>query len=281
MRILSPDGSELVLPTPPARILPAFASAVDFLVDLVPAERVVALPPTAHVWSVLADEQRSVGGWTQLRELPEFKAEAVLATSPDLVLVQPWLSAATITTLRDEGLQVLSLPVAASWEDILASLRLLATIVGAEPRGAELIAGLEGRRSAMHERAARGKPLRVLCYSSFGSGATTAGARSTGDQVIELAGLVNAARGAGLSGNPPIDHERVLELAPDVFLVPIPNEETPGSSRAILLAEPLLALLPAIREERFVEIPMHLFTAASHRLLDAAELLAERVEPWR
>ena len=281
LRVQTLEGSTLEFAAPPRRVLPAFASAVDFLVDLLPAERVVALPPTARRWSVLADSSQAFEAWSQLDEVPEFTAEVALALAPDLVLVQPWLSASTIATLRSSGLPVLDLPVATTWEDVRATLSLLATLLDVEPRGRELLAQLNRRERALALRATDSPPLRVLCYSSFGSGATTAGARSTGDQIIALAGLTNVAREAGMVGNPPIDHEQVLALAPDVFLVPVPNEETPGSSRAILLGEPLLAPLESIRAERMVEIPMHLFTAASHRLLDAAELLADGVAPWR
>ena len=281
LRIKNLDGTTLELLSPPERVLPAFASAVDFLVDLLPSERVVALPPTALRWSVLADATEASVPWSKITEMPEFTAEVTLALAPDLILVQPWLSASTIATIRASGLPVLDLPVAATWEDVRATLRLLATVLGVEPRGRELLAQLDQRERTLAERSANSTPLRVLCYSSFGSGATTAGARSTGDQIITLAGLTNVAREAGMVGNPPIDHEQVLSLAPDVFLVPVPNEETPGSSRAILLGETLLAELDAIQDERIVEIPMHLFTAASHRLLDAAELLATGVEPWR
>jgi iron complex transport system substrate-binding protein len=263
----------LVLDHAPSRVLPAFASAVDFLVDLLPPERVVALPSTASEWSVLAT---MTGEWRARPVLTAFSAEEVLALSPDLVLVQSWLSPSTIETLRRKNVPVLDLPLPNDWEGILQTIRALGALLEVRERAESVVSGLETRRIAL---AARKKvEIRALCYSNRGGGGDTAGRDSTGDLMLELAGLSNAAREIGLEGNPPIDHETILLLAPDLFVVAAAPSSTQSPAAEYLRADAKLASLPAVREGRIAVLPVELFSTASQHLLDAAETLAAIVD---
>ncbi len=266
-------GEVLVLEHPPARILPAFASAVDFLIDLVPSERVIALPETASEWSALAT---GTDEWKALPRLGAFSAEEVLALGPDLVLVQSWLSASTIQTLRRKGVAVLDVPLPSDWEGILETIRVLGAILDVRERAAALVSELESRRAALASHGDRS--LRALCYSNRGGGGDTAGTESTGDLMLELAGLRNAAREVGLHGNPAIDHETILALAPDLFVVAASPSGSQSPSAEYLRADAKLASLPAVRADHIAVLPMHLFSTASHRILEAAEMLASVVE---
>jgi hypothetical protein len=46
----------------------------------------------------------------------------------------------------------------------------------------------------------------------------------------------------------------------------------------VLLAEPRLASLRAVREKRIVELPPGLYACASHLVVEAAEVLVQRVD---
>jgi ABC-type Fe3+-hydroxamate transport system substrate-binding protein len=118
-----------------------------------------------------------------------------------------------------------------------------------------------------------------MTYTNLGAGGWTSGARTTGDVLIALAGLGNAAAKAGLVGDAPADGERLLALAPDVFVVGQPDrsEHAPPSAE-FLLAEPALARLEAVRARRIVTLPPALFTSASPELLRGAERLVEQLE---
>jgi ABC-type Fe3+-hydroxamate transport system substrate-binding protein len=139
-----------------------------------------------------------------------------------------------------------------------------------------VVSGLEARRAALAARPRQS--LRALCYSNRGGGGDTAGSNSTGDMILELAGLSNAAREIGLEGNPPIDHETILALAPDLFVVAAAPSGADSPAADYLRADAKLAALAAIREGRIAVLPLQLFSTASQHLLDAAETLAEIVE---
>lgn len=271
-------GGELDLDAPPRRVLPANAAWIDFVSLLVGPERVVALPAEAFGYSRLASEP---GAWAELPPFPAFEGERILALAPDLVLAHAWQNPETIASLRRAGLNVVVVPVPESWDEITATLQFLGAVLGEPERARGVLDELELRRTRLAARAARFARLRVLSYTNLGAGGWTSGAGTTGQILLELAGLTNAAAAAGLKGDLPADQERVLALAPDLFLVGRPDRsESSPPSETFLLSEPALQHLEAVRERRIATLPPALFTSASPELLHGAEVLVERLEEW-
>jgi iron complex transport system substrate-binding protein len=276
LRVALPDGSELVVPAPPRRILCANAAWVDFVTLLVGPERLVALPAEAFGYSRLTGQERR---WEAVARLPVFDAERALALAPDLVLGHAWQKPETFVALRRAGVPTLAIAVPHTWDDVVATLDLLGTILGERTRVRELQTGLETRRAALLERARPYAGLRVLSYTNLGAGGWTAGSGTTADVLIALAGLRNAAGEAGLVGDVTAPRERLIAIAPDVFLVGRPDRsESSPPSADFLLGDPDLRELEAIRERRIVALPPALFTALSPELLAGAEALLEGVE---
>jgi iron complex transport system substrate-binding protein len=269
-------GAELVLAAPPRRVLPGNAAWVDFLSLLVGPERFAALPSEAFGFSRLAAQS---GAWAELEPLTAFEGEHILALAPDLVLTHGWQDPETVATLRRAGIPVLVVPVPESWAEITATLALLGTLLDVPERARAELDALELRRVRLRERAAPFAERRALGYTNLGAGGWTCGARTTGAILLELAGMRNAAAVAGLVGDAPCDRERLLALAPDLFLVGRPDRsESSPPSAEFLLGDPALRQLEAVREQRIVALPPALFTSASPELLRGAEVLIEELE---
>jgi len=252
---------------PPRRVLAANSSAFDVLIELVPRERLAAIPAPALLWSPLPGGRAA---WAGLPVLERLEGELVLALRPDLVIASSWSDRAPLEVARRAGIRVLELPDARTWEDLVQAVRSVGAAVGEAARAEQVIAGLEARRAALAARA--GPKLRILPYSNFGAGGTTSGTDTTIDLMIRLAGHVNAAAEAGLARHADIDLEQVLAIDPDAFLTASGKDDVrPGAE--YLRGEQALAGLEAIREGRIVVLPAELFSTASHRVLDAAEFL--------
>jgi iron complex transport system substrate-binding protein len=266
----------------PHRILPANAAWIDFASLLVGPERVVAVPSEAFGYSRLSDapeEERDE--WRALPSLALFEAERILALAPDLVLAHEWQKPETLASLRAAGIPVLLAPVPRSWDEILRTLLELGAALGETPRATARVAELEARRARLAERAARFAHLDALSYTNLGAGGWTSGSGTTGEILLALAGLGNAAAKAGLVGDVPAEAERLLALAPDVFLVGRPDRsESAPPSQEFLLAQPALAQLEALRARRIASLPPQLFTSASPELLTGAERLVDALEAW-
>jgi ABC-type hemin transport system substrate-binding protein len=91
-------------------------------------------------------------------------------------------------------------------------------------------------------------------------------------------GLANAGAEDGIVEHQPIDVERVLRIAPDLFVCGLPSRGEGGSAtRAVILASAPLAGLEAVRHQRIATIPGVLLSADSPTLVDAAEALDQEI----
>lgn len=269
-KIKNHDGRTALLNEAPVRVMAGNASLLDGLVLLLDPQRMAALPSTAFSYSSLSEEP---GAWAEVPLLKKFDAEEILEPNPDLVVIHAYQSNSSIDRIIERDVPVVVLPVAGTWKEILAQVSCLARLVDEEERGAQVIEGLEERRRALQAKAPR-SGLRVLPYGNYGSGGTTAGAGTTWQVMIELAGMRNAAAEAGLDGHPDIDFEQLLSIDPDFFLIAKSEGQSGSGALEILKGEPLLADLRAVREQRFLILPESLYSSASQELIKAAERIA-------
>jgi len=271
-----PDGSSIRVPVAPARIIPASAGLVDLLTALVPPERIAALPRQALGFSGLRD---AASPYLARPQFGVYAAEPLLAMDPDLVVADSWQTADTGDRLREAGVAVLEVGRMERLEQVRATLRLLARATGSEADCEALLAGLDLRLAALEESAPRRAGLRALAYTNGGTGGWAAGAGTTADEWITLAGMTNAAAEAGRVSHVRFTFEELLLLDPDVIVVSAPDGAgEDGGTAALLRSEPALASLQAVRNERIVPMPAWLYDTISQHIVTAAEVLVRGVD---
>jgi iron complex transport system substrate-binding protein len=166
----------------------------------------------------------------------------------------------------------------ADYESVRDTLALLGRLLGAEQRAAVVTADLDARAAALRERAARRPKRRALVYTNEGTGGWVAGAHTTASALLELTGLVNAGAEDGIAEHKQVDMERLLRIAPDLFVCGAPTAaDNGGATRTVLLASRPLSQLAAVRDDRIAVIGNALLSADSPMLLDAAEALEREI----
>jgi iron complex transport system substrate-binding protein len=270
------DASKPTAPSGARRIVCGNAAAAEFVCRLVAPERVVGIPEQADDY--VSIDLKS-GGFERATRFPRYVTEIVLALAPDLVVTHEWQSADTTSILRSQGIPVIVLKSATSYADIRATLADLGTRFGTEARAAEIVRGLDARVETLRSTGGKRAGLRALVYSNDGTGGSTAGANTTPDTMIHLAGMRNAAAEAGLAGHVPLDFERLLAIDPDVLIVSKLSRGDGGSpTRAVIESSPALATLRAKKLGRIVEISAALMAADSPPIVDGAEQVAAEVD---
>lgn len=260
----------------PQRIVPGNCSAAELLAVLVAPERFAALPEQIDAYSTL---DAKVGPLARVPRYARYVGENVIALAPDLVVTHVWQNQDTTAALASRGIPVLVLQSATTFEEVKTSLHAVGRAVHAQERAAQVERSLDARVAQLAASAAPRAKLRAFVYSNDGTGGTTAGARTSIDTVIRLAGLRNASAEAGLEGHVPADFERVLAIDPDLFVVGAQAAGEGGSAtRNVIEGAASLAGLRAVRERRIVVLSAALLSADSLGIVDAAEALAGEVD---
>ena len=261
------------------RIVPGNTAAAEFLMTILGDEgaaRFAALPEQVDAYSNL-DFTRPP--WASIARFSRFEPEPLITLRPDLVVTHAWQSADTTQILRAQGIAVVVLSSARSYEDIREQIESLGKTLGGEERAAGVVAKLDERIAALDASAARRKGLRVLEYANDGTGGWTAGLDTTADAMIRLAGMRNAAGEQSIHGHARLDSERLLTIDPDILLVGAPaRDETGSPTKAVLEGVAEYASLSAVKSRRIVVLPSSLLSSDSPCLVDAAERLAAEVD---
>lgn len=270
-----PDGSVLRQEAPPRAILPAAAGSVDLVCALVPPGRIAALPDQALRYSGVRDPDSP---YLARPRFDVYEAERVLDVFPDLVLTHSWQSPDTTARLREAGVDVVLLPDPPDWSGVLQLIDQLGELLDARDAAADLRRRCDDRLEQIRGTA-RGRPAwTALAYSHGGAGGLVAGAGTTNDEILRLAGMTNV---APRPGHTAISFEELLVLDPEVLLVGgAADSQQSGGTLAVLRSEPALAGLAAVAEDRIVVLEPWLYTTLSHHLLDAADEVLRQSAGW-
>ncbi len=270
--IVDGAGHEVSVPVKPRRVFADSATGFDLMVELLEPEQIVGVVSTALRYSLAAG---SLERWEGLPNPAGFHAADILALDPDLVLVSDWRPPTVPSLLQRQGICVVRLPTPTSYQGLKELIRFSSEALGAVQRGEQLMADLDRRRAVLVANEAL-KDVRVLSYGNYGAGGSSAGNGTAYDFLIELSGMRNAAAEFGLVGNGPLDLEQMLRMDPDLLL--LAEAENGGHSPTLewLLGQGAAREVRAVKEKRWVILPVNLHSTSSQHIMDAAEALAHK-----
>jgi iron complex transport system substrate-binding protein len=204
-------GRTIVLPQPPQRIVPIFASNTELIAALGLTDRIVGIEAFTHYPpEVLA--RPLVGGRLG------FSVDAIVALRPDLVVVTPAREAADqlIDPMQRLGVPTIVL-LQRTVAEIIANVRLLGRATGIPERGEQVAAGLETRLVGIaHQVQDLAKPRVIMITGRVGDGLVLVAKPNTytGDAIV-LAGGRFALEARALASVSP---EAIFDADPDVLL---------------------------------------------------------------
>ena len=260
----------------PERILTVSLGHDEVTYAMVPAVRVVATSSSTKLeqYSNVAHLAGGVGAIT-------LDAEQVVSYAPDLVVASPFTKADFIDALTNVGIPVIQTKLNNDPDGRVQDIILLGYVYGELDRALELADEVQSRYAALREitgAKAVSDRQRVLSLTSYSDKIYTAGANSTEGGIIEAADGINVAAEVGLEGSPTISLEGVISMNPEVIFIPQPPDSG-EPFREQLLANPVLAEIPAIKNGRVYVVPPKFFTTLSFWNLRGAEDLAVLLWP--
>jgi len=193
----------------------------------------------------------------------------------------------TPTTLAPLGIPVYELSEScsrigrrarASLDDLYRDLQAIGRIFAVEPRAQALVTRMRERVSAVQARIeGRSATPRVFLYDSGEDRPTTSGSLGMPQALIEAAGGRNVMEDVMASWTQ-VGWESVVERNPEVIVIVDYGPLSWQQKRDLLLRQPALADVEAIRHRRFVVLP-YVAVTPSVRNAEAIEILADALHP--
>ncbi|MFJ6780289.1 ABC transporter substrate-binding protein [Streptomyces yangpuensis] len=153
----------------------------------------------------------------------------------------------------------------------------VARTFGVPDRGAKLIEDEQRRIDTVAARVKDRPRPTVFAYDSGEATASTSGGNGVGNEIISLAGGTNVF--ADLDDTfGDVAWEKVIERRPEVVLIYDYGGTTVEAKKQRLLNDPALAEVPAVKNRRFVVLPLS-SAVLGVRVADAVEALGGQLHP--
>lgn len=162
------------------------------------------------------------------------------------------------------------------WEALSADLENLGRITGREDEAEEAVADIEKRLTDLEEAPQATQPPTVFLFDSGTKEIFTSGSFGGPQAIIEAAGAKNATADVKDTWTS-VSWERLVKSEPDYFaFVDYPGQSYEDKVK-VLRSNPATKNMAAVKEERFVNLPISAWTSSPLNI-DAAEHLRAGLE---
>lgn len=244
-----------------SRIAVAGGSLAEILYALGEEQRIVAVDRTATF-------PKAALSLPQIGYVRDLSAEGILSLAPTLVLGEHDMGPPEVLEqLRSLGVDLLVVPERFEAAGIADKIRCVAAAVGRPAAGEALVARSLAPLADPAGSGARG----IVLLGVRGGAPLAAGRNTSGDGLLAMAGLANAA--GDFEGWKGVSEEAMLQAAPEFIVITQRGVDDAGGMQA-LREHPALRLTPAAQNQRLFAMdgmamlgfgPRTLATAASLR----------------
>ena len=260
------------------RIVSLTLSGDEMLLGLVPENRIAGL-------SGKINEDKEISNIVdKAKKFPKVEGneEVLMSLEPDLIIVADWLSKRITDIGAITGAKVYFYKTPNSYEEQKKLIRDLANLVEEKENGEKLIKNMDDRLKALQNKITKnykGAKPRILMYTSFG---TTSGKNTTFNDMVKLINGVNVVAEAGIDGFKDISKEKVIELNPDIIIVPIAKKyDNINKISKLFFEDPSFKNVKAIKNKKVYFIQYKDITPTSQYMINSIEELAKVVYQFK
>ncbi len=276
--VIDTKGNVVKMQGKPMHIVSLTLGTDAILMDLVSPERIAGLtylsddPGISHI----SERSKQVKG-----KIRGNNAEAILALNPDLVIIADWWDSKVATTLRDMGIPVYVYKTPYSLKDVRTSIKEVATLVGEQGKGAEIIRKFDEKLQTVEttvEKIPVSEQKNVIALVPHG------GFGAKGSMFNDMCKFAHA---RNLIGDlepqlaQTLSKEQLVVMNPDAFIIPTwdGGGMMKAETKKELLQDESLATTNAIRNKDIVEVPGGCVYTVSQYVADGVEILAAGIYP--
>ena len=253
-------------------------SGDEMLLGLVPENRIAGLSGKINEDKEISNIVDKAKKFTKV----EGNEEVLMSLEPDLIIVADWLSKRITNIGAITGAKVYFYKTPNSYEEQKKLIRDLANLVEEKENGEKLIKNMDDRLKALQNKITKnykGAKPRILMYTSFG---TTSGKNTTFSDMVKLINGVNVVAEAGIDRFKDISKEKVIELNPDIIIVPIAKKyDNVNKISKLFFEDPSFKNVKAIKNKKVYFIQYKDITPTSQYMINSIEELAKVVYQFK
>lgn len=253
-------------------------SGDEMLLGLVPENRIAGL-------SGKINQDREISNIVdKAKKFPKVEGnkEVLISLEPDLIITADWFSKKIDDIGAMTGAKVYIYKTPNSYEEQKKLIRDLANLVEEKENGEKIIKNMDNRLKALQDKIAKnykGAKPRILLYTSFG---TTSGKNTTFNDMVKLINGTNVVAEVGIDRFKDISKEKVIELNPDIIIVPIAKKyDNVDKISKLFFEDPSFKNVKAIKNKKVYFIQYKDITPTSQYMINSIEELAKVVYQFK
>lgn len=271
------NGTEVTIEKKPVKIVSLTLTADEIIPSLVDKSRIAAL-------SHLSDDPGLSNVVEEAKDIPvkaRLELESLIALQPDLLIVSDFTDQNSVSQLRDANIAVYVMKTPTNIQEVKSAVLEVANIVGEKQKGEEIVAWMDSKLKAVEDKVktlSNEERVRALTVDGF---LCTYGIGSTFDSIAQHAGVINLASEADMGYWQQIDKEVIIEMNPDVILLPSWSFEGFDAEKYTedFKNDKSLAEVNAIRNNKVFNLPENHMTTVSQYIVLGVEDLARAAYP--
>ncbi len=245
----------------------------EILLSLVDSERIAAL-------SGKVNQNRDFSHIVEkAKNFPKVESniEVLINLEPDFVIVADWLKKETLSQISDVTDNLFIYKTPNDFQSLKNLIKELSILLKVEKEGEKLIKNIDFRLKRVENKikeSYKGKKLKMMLYTSYG---TTAGLNSTFDSYIELLNGINLAAEAGIKNSEKISKEKVIELNPDILIIPTWSGDKSKEFSNLIMNDDSFKSINAVKNNKVIVVRYAVTSPVSQYMVDGLEELARLI----
>lgn len=257
-----------------SRVISMSLASDEIIYELIDSNRILGLSGHSSNNKMVSNLYGKIDNYKKI----DNNIEMIIELGPDLVIAPEWLKKSMIKQLEDAGINVYIYKIPRTFEQEKKLIMELASLLGVEEKGKSIVKNMNFRYEELQKKIDKNKKPKILEWSHFG---TTNGIGTIfNDMICNIYG-VNLASEFGIEGSKNISKEKVIEINPDIIIVPCwDNVDINKDSEKILnfiKNDPSLQDIEAVKNNQVYILPGKYIYVYSQYIINAMEELAKLI----
>lgn len=274
-------GTKIHFNHKPKRIVSITLSSDEFLLDLVPPDRIAGLSSIVDRPEIsnVTEKAKAVKG-----RIRDPNPEAIMALNPDLILTADFIKPEVITSMRDLGIPVYVYRTQSSYEEIRQSVRAIEKALGENGQAEKLVREMDEKLATVEKKLGNipeNQRPRIVFFRTYGAYCNP---YSTFNDSCRYAQIRDATWELRYDRQTLLSEEQVVRLNPDIFMIADWNFDGYHVAQKIgqsIMSNPAYKNVNAVKNNRLIILPGRYLYCLSHYLANVPEVLARQVYPER